>query len=54
LTFFGFIHGEAIGFARTPEVAVAYLGVAIILFVCARYAEFHPRAIELHQAAEAD
>ena len=54
LTFFGFIHGEAIGFARTPEVAVAYLGVAVILFACAKYAEFHPLAVELHQPAEAD
>ncbi len=54
LTFFGFIHGEAIGFARTPEVAIAYLGVAAILFVCAKYAEFHPHAVELHQPAEAD
>jgi AGZA family xanthine/uracil permease-like MFS transporter len=55
LTFFGFIHGEAIGIGRSPEVAVAYLGVAVILFVCARYAEFHPAHPELHhQPAEAD
>jgi AGZA family xanthine/uracil permease-like MFS transporter len=41
-TFFGFIHGEGIGFDRSPEVAFAYLAVAGILYACARYAEFHP------------
>lgn len=48
LTFFGFIHGEGIGLFRSPEVAVSYLGVAAILFLCAKYAEFHPHP----QAAE--
>jgi AGZA family xanthine/uracil permease-like MFS transporter len=38
LTFFGFMHDELIGFARTPVVALAYLGVAGTLFACARYA----------------
>jgi AGZA family xanthine/uracil permease-like MFS transporter len=38
LTFFGFMHGEAIGFAETPVVAVAYLGVAAFLFGCAKFA----------------
>ena len=32
LTFFGFMHGEAIGIAVTPSVAVAYLIVAVFLF----------------------
>jgi len=36
LTFLGFIHGEAIGFGETPVVAVAYLAVATVLFVCSR------------------
>ena len=36
LTFFGFMHGEAIGFAQTPWVAAAYLAVAGILVGCAR------------------
>ncbi len=48
LTFFGFIHGEAIGWARTPEVAVAYAGVAAILFACAKYAVLKPLPISLH------
>ena len=38
LTFFGFMHGEAIGIAQTPTVAVAYVGVALFLFGCARFA----------------
>jgi AGZA family xanthine/uracil permease-like MFS transporter len=38
LTFLGFMHGESIGFARTPLVALAYLGVTGWLLGCARYA----------------
>src|SRR6185295_5604474 len=38
LTFFGFMHGEAIGIAQTPTVAVAYVGVALFLFGCAKFA----------------
>jgi len=38
LTFFGFMHGEAIGVARTPMVALAYLLVAGWLYACAKYA----------------
>ena len=34
MTFFGFMHGQAIGINRTPEVALAYLAVAVILFGC--------------------
>jgi AGZA family xanthine/uracil permease-like MFS transporter len=37
LTFFGFMHGEAIGIAVTPTVAVAYLIVAAFLFALSRY-----------------
>jgi AGZA family xanthine/uracil permease-like MFS transporter len=48
-TFFGFIHGEAIGMGSSPTVAVGYLGVAAILFFLSRFAEFHPRTdMELH------
>jgi AGZA family xanthine/uracil permease-like MFS transporter len=42
LTFFGFMHGEAIGFAATPVVAVAYLGVSAFLLGCAKYASSSP------------
>jgi AGZA family xanthine/uracil permease-like MFS transporter len=53
LTFFGFIHGEAIGFGQTPLVAISYLGVAMILFGCAKYSVVAPkRALmpEMHDA----
>jgi len=38
LTFFGFMHGEAIGIAQTPTVAAAYVGVALFLLGCAKFA----------------
>ncbi len=50
LTFFGFMHGEAIGVAQTPWVALAYLLVAGILVACARAAVM-PAAI-VHEPAE--
>ena len=36
LTFFGFMHGESVGFNVTPSVALAYLVVAGFLYACAR------------------
>jgi AGZA family xanthine/uracil permease-like MFS transporter len=39
LTFFGFIHGEAIGIGQAPAVAFSYLAVAGLLFGCARCAD---------------
>jgi AGZA family xanthine/uracil permease-like MFS transporter len=42
LTFFGFIHGEEIGIAQSPVVALGYLGVAVMLFGFARYAHVSP------------
>ena len=33
-TFFGLMHGEKIGLAVTPAVAIAYLGVAGVLYAC--------------------
>jgi AGZA family xanthine/uracil permease-like MFS transporter len=36
LTFFGFMHGEAIGIGQSPPVAVAYVGVALFLLACAK------------------
>lgn len=35
LTFFGFMHSEAIGINKTPLVAISYLGVALVLMLCA-------------------
>ena len=54
LTFFGFIHGEAIGIGSSLPVAVSYLGVAGVLFACYRAAEFLPHALDAHGAQEAD
>jgi AGZA family xanthine/uracil permease-like MFS transporter len=42
LTFFGFIHGEEIGVAQSPVVALGYLGIAAMLFGFARYAQVAP------------
>jgi AGZA family xanthine/uracil permease-like MFS transporter len=36
LTFFGFMHGETVGFAMTPTVALAYAMVAVFLFGLSR------------------
>jgi AGZA family xanthine/uracil permease-like MFS transporter len=36
LTFFGFMHGESVGIAVTPTVAIAYLIVAMFLFGLSR------------------
>ena len=47
-TFFGFMHGEAIGFAQSPVVALAYLGVAGVLFACGKYAIATPKAVDAH------
>jgi adenine/guanine/hypoxanthine permease len=38
LTFFGFMHGEAIGVGQSPTVAVSYLLVSLWLGGCARFA----------------
>ncbi|PZQ84592.1 MAG: regulator [Ancylobacter novellus] len=38
LTFFGFMHGEMVGIAVTPGVALAYVIVAGFLFACSRLA----------------
>ena len=47
MTFFGFMHGEHIGFAQSPAVALSYVGVAIVLFWC-RYATASPKPVETH------
>src|SRR5208283_5993338 len=36
LSFFGFMHGEAIGVMQSPLVALSYAAVSLILFACAR------------------
>ena len=46
LTFFGFMHGEKIGFAQTPFVAASYLIIGGVLFACAKFAVVAPKAAE--------
>jgi AGZA family xanthine/uracil permease-like MFS transporter len=46
LTFFGFMHGEAIGIGQTPVVAVSYLAVSGLLFACAKFAVTSPASAE--------
>jgi AGZA family xanthine/uracil permease-like MFS transporter len=53
LTFFGFMHGEAIGFAESPVLALSYLGVAGGLLACAKLPAltFAPAAAEVPHGA---
>jgi AGZA family xanthine/uracil permease-like MFS transporter len=51
LTFFGFMHGEAIGIGMSPTVAFAYLMVSGMLIACARFATV-TAAAPLHTEAE--
>jgi AGZA family xanthine/uracil permease-like MFS transporter len=49
MTFFGFMHGERIGLAQTPVVAVSYLIVSGLLIACARVVVVAPRPVETHE-----
>jgi AGZA family xanthine/uracil permease-like MFS transporter len=42
LTFFGFMHGEAVGLAVTPTVAIAYAIVAVFLYALCHYPSLAP------------
>jgi AGZA family xanthine/uracil permease-like MFS transporter len=44
LTFFGFMHGESVGLAVTPTVAIAYAIVAAFLFGLSRVPAIGPVA----------
>ncbi|MEO8037428.1 MAG: regulator [Betaproteobacteria bacterium] len=48
MTFLGFMHGEHIGVAQSPTVALSYLMVAVVLFSC-KYASATPKAVEHHE-----
>jgi AGZA family xanthine/uracil permease-like MFS transporter len=52
LTFFGFMHGERIGIAQTPVVAVSYLAVSAIFLSCAKFTV--PALRPLEEAPEPD
>jgi AGZA family xanthine/uracil permease-like MFS transporter len=45
LTFFGFMHGPAVGFGVTPGVALAYAMVAAFLYGCIRLRAASPAAM---------
>jgi adenine/guanine/hypoxanthine permease len=49
LTYFGFMHGEAVGigggFGVTPSVALAYAAVAVLLFAFSRRPAAQPAAM---------
>jgi AGZA family xanthine/uracil permease-like MFS transporter len=47
LTFFGFMHGERIGFAQTLPVAISYLAVAGVLAGCSKFAAVSPVVEEM-------
>jgi AGZA family xanthine/uracil permease-like MFS transporter len=53
LTFFGFMHGEKIGFGQTPVVAVSYFAVSAILLGCAKFATVTAKPVEIveHEAS---
>ncbi len=46
LKFFGFMHGERIGVAQTPIVALSYLILSALLIGCARFTVAIPRVAE--------
>jgi AGZA family xanthine/uracil permease-like MFS transporter len=54
LTFFGFIHGEAIGIAQSITVSVSYLIVAAVLFYVYKFGSFSPPVPELHHEGGLD
>ncbi|MDF3070776.1 MAG: regulator [Polyangiaceae bacterium] len=52
MTFFGLMHGEAIGIGQSPVVTIAYLGVAGVLFGCAKFATITAAAPDEHHHGE--
>jgi AGZA family xanthine/uracil permease-like MFS transporter len=53
LTFFGFMHGEAIGIGESPVVALSYLMVGGSLFACARFSGVEAVVTVEHHEPEA-
>src|SRR5262249_28907453 len=51
LTFFGFMHGESVGIAVTPSVAIGYAMVAAFLFGLSRAPEVAAAAAPAHKEA---
>lgn len=53
LTFFGFMHGQAVGVAVSPAVAAAYAIVSIFLFAISRYPALAPALTMAEEAVVA-
>jgi len=54
LTFFGLMHGEAVGIGQSPMVAIAYLLIAGFFYGCARFATVSAAApLPAHGVSEA-
>nr|MCU0889704.1 hypothetical protein [Rubritepida sp.] len=51
MTFFGLMHGPAVGFAVSPAIAVAYAMVAGFLYACARQETLMPWVLAKLSAA---
>jgi AGZA family xanthine/uracil permease-like MFS transporter len=49
LTFFGFMHGESIGFGESPIMALSYLVVSGVLLGCAKFAKLAPQPAKLEE-----
>ncbi len=49
LTFLGFMHGEAIGFAVSPLVASSYLMVSVLLYGCAKFGAVQGKPTEAEE-----
>jgi len=50
LTFFGFMHGEAIGIGQTPVVATSYAIIALMFIACAKFAKVEDVAESAHDS----
>lgn len=46
MTFFGFMHGDHIGFAQSPMVAASYLVIAGVFVACAKFVTVEKPAVE--------
>jgi adenine/guanine/hypoxanthine permease len=54
LTFFGFMHGEAIGIGQSPLMTISYLGIAGVLLACGKFATVTAPAPEEHAHEHAE
>lgn len=53
MTFFGFMHGERIGIAQSPIVALSYLLVSAILIGCYKFVTVQPKPAESDETEHA-